>query len=516
MKKIAAVYHKIRWFLKTRYFFALFCILLEFIEIMIVYSLLYQYFLPITVAGKIFSAGVLLYLINKDETPEFKLPWLFLLLIVPAVGALAFVVLSSTKQSEKMQKRFREAEKKLKPYLEQKNMLGVLKEEDGDAGGQAEYLLRATGMPCCRNTRVTYYKIGEEFHPALLESLKRATQFIFMEYFIIEPGAMWDPIYRVLKQKADEGVEIYLMYDDIGCMGTLPEKYDSMLRAEGIHCTVSNRFTPILSNIHNNRDHRKITVVDGREGFTGGLNLADEYINAVEKFGHWKDTAVKIEGDAVRSLTALFLAAWNAQNKESLDYGIYMETKTIAAGAKGAVIPFGDGPEFMYPESVGENVYLNMIHAARKYLYITTPYLICDHALLNALRLAAKKGVDVRIITPHIPDKQIVFLLTQSNYQRLVQDGVRIYEYTPGFIHAKNFVCDDRFAVCGTINMDYRSLAHHFECGVWMYDTDCITDMKKDFLETLRQSEEVGEEQTRFPLWKRLPAEILKIFTPLF
>ncbi len=516
MKRISGLYRKARWFLRTRYFFALFCILLEFIQIMVLFSLLNRYFLPITIAGKIFNVGVLLYLINKDETPEFKLPWLFLLLLVPVVGALAFIVLSSTHESEDRQKKFKEAQKKIAPYLKRKDVLENLKAEDRDAGSQAEYLVHASGMPCCQNSNVTYYKSGETFHQALLDSLSRAEKFIFMEYFIIEPGEMWNPIYQILKQKAKEGMEVYLMYDDIGCMGTLPERYDHMVRTDGIHCMTSNRFTPVLSNIHNNRDHRKITVVDGLVGFTGGLNLADEYINAVEKFGHWKDTAVKVEGDAVRNLTALFLGQWNSQNKETLDYGIYLEIGNLSSESAGAVIPFGDGPEILYSENIGENVYLNLIHGARNYLYITTPYLICDHMLLRALRLAAKRGVDVRIITPHIPDKQIIFLLTQSNYQRLIQDGVRMYEYTPGFIHAKNFVCDDKFAVCGTINLDYRSLVHHFECGVWMYHTDCIADMKQDFLDTMACSELVGKAQMHFPLWKRLLAELLKIFTPLF
>ena len=308
---------------------------------------------------------------------------------------------------------------------------------------------------------------------------------------------------------------MYFMYDDFGCMTTLPERYYEQLCQEGIHCILSNKFTPILSNIHNNRDHRKITVIDGRIGYTGGLNLADEYINAYEKYGHWKDTAVRIQGDAVRNLTVLFLASWNTQSKEPIDCGPYLEVQTDQTAGKGYVIPFGDGPEPLYADTIGKNVYLNMIHGAKRYLYITTPYLICDHELLSALRIAAKKGVDVRIITPHIPDKKAVFLMTRSNYRVLLQDGVKIYEYTPGFIHAKSFVCDDKLAVCGTINLDYRSLVHHFECGAWMYDTDCIGDMKDDFLATAARSQIVIMEQAKLRGWQRLLAELMKVFSPL-
>lgn len=306
-----------------------------------------------------------------------------------------------------------------------------------------------------------------------------------------------------------------MMYDDFGCMTTLPERYYEELRAEGISCIPSNKFRAILSRIHNNRDHRKITVIDGNIGFSGGVNLADEYINAFVKYGHWKDTAVKIEGEAVRNLTALFIELWNMQNTKQLDMAAYLGTKPFTGKDKGMVVPYGDGPEPFYQDAIGKNVYLNMIHGARQYLYITTPYLICDYELMSALKIAAKKGVDVRIITPHIPDKKMVFLMTRSSYETLIASGVKIYEYTPGFIHAKNMICDDKFAVCGTINMDYRSLVHHFECAAWMYGTDCIYDMKTDFLETITHSEQITMERAKLRWWQHLLAEVLKIFTPL-
>lgn len=426
------------------------------------------------------------------------------------------MLLSSNSTSQKEYKRYRETEQQLKSYQEQSEEIDQLKELDADAYTQANYLFHAAGMPCRSHTKTTYYPIGEEFHAALLDDLQTAEKFIFMEYFIVQEGRMWDPIHEILKQKAAQGVKVYFLYDDFGCMTTLPERYYEQLESEGIHCTPSNKFTPILSHIHNNRDHRKITVIDGRVGFTGGINLADEYINAIVKHGHWKDTAVRLEGAAVKNLMLLFLANWNSQSKDQIDCAIYMEFLTPQPDAKGYVIPFGDGPEPMYQDSIGKNVYLNMINAAKEYLYITTPYLICDHEMMNALRIAAKKGVDVRLITPHIPDKRTIFLMTRSNYKALVKDGVKIYEYTPGFIHAKNFVCDDKFAVCGTINLDYRSLVHHFECSAWMYETDAVMDIKGDFLQTQKVSQEISLADSELKPWQRLPAEVMKIFSPLF
>lgn len=499
--------------LRSRFFLAAFCIVLEFAQLMAVFILLYEFFLPITILGWIFHFCVLLYLINRDEIPEFKLPWLMILFLLPVIGAFVFMLLSSNESGKKTAEQYDRALLELKPWRRQNPSIEKLKEQDPDAYAQACYLYSAAGMPCYENTGTTYYPLGEDFFSGLLADLQNAERFIMMEYFIIQEGEMWNSIHVLLKKKAAQGVSVFVMYDDFGCMTTLPEHYYRQLCEEGIQCIPSNQFTPVLSNVHNNRDHRKITVIDGRVGYTGGVNLADEYINAVEKYGHWKDTAVRIEGEAVKNLTMLFIAGWNMQSKNPIDCDRYMDGLEPQTQGRGYVIPFGDGPSPIYPDTIGKNVYLNMIYGARNYLYITTPYLICDHELLSALRIAAQRGVDVRIITPHIPDKKAVFLMTRSNYRVLLQDGVKIYEYTPGFIHAKSFVCDDKLAVCGTINLDYRSLVHHFECGVWMYDTACIGDMKADFLETAAKSQAVTSKLLRS--WQRLPAELMKVFSPL-
>ena len=506
---------KLKKILRSRYFWGVLGISLEFLLLLMVFSVAFEYFLPITIMGGLLHVGVVLYVINRDEIPEFKLPWLLILFILPFIGAFIYMLFTSTEQSKKEYQRFEKAHRSLQPHLAQSEIeMEKLKAQDENAWSQAMYICNAAGMSC-KSADVTYYCLGEEFHQALLDSLKLAEKFIFMEYFIIQSGWMWDSIHDVLKEKAAQGIKVYLMYDDFGCMTTLPEQYYEEMRKEGIQCVPANKFKIVLSRIHNNRDHRKITVIDGKVGFIGGINLADEYINRAIKYGHWKDTAVKIEGEAVKNLAFLFMEFWNMQVDEQLDGREYLCTDMLFRHGDGLVIPYGDGPEPLYCETIGKNVYLNMIHTARNYLYITTPYLICDHELMSALKLAARKGVDVRIITPHIPDKKIIFLMTKSSYETLVGSGVRIYEYTPGFIHAKSMVCDDKFAVCGTINLDYRSLVHHFECAAWMYRVDCISAMKADFMETLSVSEQVSLENAKLKTWQRILAEVLKIFAPL-
>lgn len=507
---------KIFKFLNSRFFISALVIVLEFIQLLVLFVLLNKYSTLVFVLGKIFYIGVFLYIINKYESPEFKLPWIIIVMLFSVVGAFVFILLSSNESNKKVIEKFRTNKKNIKEKLKQDDSLDNLKEENVEAYLQANYIYKTTGLPCYKNTKVFYYKIGEEFHDALLESLKNAKQFIFMEYFIIEKGKMWDSIYEILKEKSDAGVKVYVTYDDFGCMSTLDHKYYEKLNKDGINCIPTNKFKPVLSRIHNNRDHRKITVVDGIIGFTGGVNLADEYINEKVKFGHWKDTAIKLEGEAVNNLTALFLENWNTQAKEIIDINEFMNIKHKKIDEDSIVIPYGDGPELFYEENIAKNIYLNMINSAKEYVYITTPYLICDYEILNTLCISAKKGIDVRIIVPHIPDKKTVFWMTQSNYETLTNSGVKIYEYTPGFIHAKQFICDDKFATCGTVNLDYRSLAHHFECGSWMYKAKCIADMKKDFLETLKVSEEIKDARNRLASWKKLLVEVMKVFFPLF
>ena len=501
--------------ISSRFVLGAVCILIEFTVFIGIFFLLNEAFLPITILSWVFYVVVLIYILNRDEIPENKLPWLVILLLIPRFGAIVFLLLSNNKASKKDYLRFEKSAKRIRPHLNQTNNLDKLKALDLDAYAQAKYLFSAAKVPVFDKSEATYYPLGEDFHRALIEELEQAEKFIFMEYFIVEEGVMWSSIYKVLKEKVKQGVEVFMMYDDLGCIATLPEDFYKKLQSDGISCVPCNQFKPILSHIHNNRDHRKITVIDGKVGFTGGVNLADEYINEIEKYGHWKDTAVKIRGEAVKTLSALFISVWNMQNERQLDCDKYlMQTKGGDKG-KGYVVPFGDSPSPIDTEDIGKNVYMNILNCAKDYVYISTPYLICDREIINSICNAARRGVDVRIITPHIPDKKAVFMMTRSNYKKLVDCQVKVYEYTPGFIHAKSFVSDDKFAVCGTINLDYRSLVHHFECGAWMYDTECIADMKNDFLETAKKSQVISKKDAELSFLPRVFAEIMKIFSPM-
>ncbi|MBQ7965476.1 MAG: cardiolipin synthase [Ruminococcus sp.] len=502
-------------FIRSRFFLGAVVILLQFAILVAILSWLFEVFVPIVVLAWIFYFVVLLYILNRDEIPENKLPWVVILMVIPIFGSFLFLLLSNNKASKKDYVRFEKSAKKIRPHLTQTNNIDKLKELDVDAYAQAKYLQVGAKVPVFDRSKTTYYPLGEDFHADLVKELKSAKSFIFMEYFIVQEGKMWSPIFEVLKEKVKQGVEVYMMYDDLGCIATLPEDFYEQMQKEGINCVPCNKFKPILSHIHNNRDHRKITVIDGKVGFTGGINLADEYINAYVKHGHWKDTAVKIEGEAVKSLSALFISLWNMQNERQLDCDKYLFMSKGGDKGTGYVIPFGDSPSPIDTEDVGKTVYINMLNCAKNYVYITTPYLICDRELLNAMCNAARRGVDVRIITPHIPDKKAVFLMTRSNYIKLIESCVKVYEYTPGFIHAKSFVSDDKFAVCGTINLDYRSLVHHFECGAWMYNTESIADMKDDFENTLEKSQAISKAQAELPFLEKLFAEIMKVFSPL-
>lgn len=391
-----------------------------------------------------------------------------------------------------------------------------LEREDLSVYRQSRYINDWAGFPLYHNTSTKYYSCGEEMFPDMLADLEKAEHFIFLEYFIVDQGVMFDRIVEVLEQKSKEGVDVRLIYDDIGCINTLPPKYYKVLQAKGIKCAAFNPFRPIMSVVMNNRDHRKIFVVDGKVGFTGGINLADEYINVASRFGYWKDTGIRLAGEAVWSMTVMFLEMWNYINHSSEDYKQFMPQvyQKEPFEGDGFVQPYGDTP--LDHETVGENIYLNIINHAERYVYIFTPYLIIDNEMLVSLCNAAKRGVDVRIVTPGIPDKKMIFLLTQSHYEPLLKCGVKIYQYTPGFIHAKSFLCDDKIGTVGSINLDYRSLFLHFECGVFMYKTKALMQLKEDCMDTFAASEEMTLEFCRGQnVFIRIFQGMMRLFAPL-
>ncbi len=387
--------------------------------------------------------------------------------------------------------------------------------ENAHASAQAKMLCSISGASVFKNTKQTYYPLGEDMWQAMLSDLEKAEKFIFMEYFIIEEGRFWNSILDILKRKAAEGVTVRVLYDDIGCMSTLPGDYHKHLAKFGIEAAPFSRLHGQADGEFNNRSHRKICVIDGKVGYTGGVNIADEYINKIERFGHWKDTGVRLEGEAVWELTRLFLTDYGINAKVLPERKCEFYPKQSDLHADGYVIPFGDAPYPLYERRVGKSVIQNMLASATKYMYMTTPYLIIDNELCQSIENAALRGVDVRIIVPHIPDKKLVFGMTRSFYHRLMKSGVKIYEYKPGFIHAKSYIADGEYAMIGTINLDYRSLVHHFENGVWMYRCESIKDLKKDIEETMAKSIKVTSDMLKTGLITRFIRSVVRIFAPM-
>ena len=456
-----------------------------------------------------------MWIVGSKTNPGYKIGWIIIVLGLMPFGSLAYLLLGGNHLSKFNQRRLKTMERKIRKNLGaecgRSASLGELLGED--AACMARYLEQTTHCPVYGNTRSKYYPLGDNCYNDILDALRGAERYIFIEYFIIEEGKLWNSILDILKAKARQGVEVRVIYDDIGSISTLPGDYPARLEKLGVHCRVFNRFVPVVSLRQNNRDHRKYMIVDGRVAFTGGINMADEYINVKPRFGHWKDSAIRLEGDAVWSMTVSFLAMWDFTNSEEEHFTPFRPVPA-RGGASGYVQPYHDCP--WDNEPVGQSVYLNLIYRAKRYVYITTPYLVIDYSLTMALVTSAKSGVDVRIIVPHIPDKKTVFEMTRSHYEELLEAGVKIFEYEPGFIHAKNFVVDDRFATVGTVNLDYRSMFLHFENGVLLYDTPSVADIRNDFLDTQTKSLMATLEDCRSTsLPRRLFRDLLRLFSPL-
>lgn len=484
------------------------------------FAVLYQFSYQFTYANlaiRAIAILVVLYIANRWINPSNKLSWAFLILVSPVLGLLVYVIFGRTNITKNTRKHMDAVNSEVMKYLPQTPEANQwLQEHDKSVYRQTKYINDWSGFPVYQNTTTKYYKCGEEMFPDMLAELKKAEHFIFLEYFIVENGYMLGQMMEILEEKVKTGVDVRLIYDDVGCISTLPPHYYRVLKEKGIKCVAFNPFRPIMSVVMNNRDHRKIFVVDGKVGFTGGINLADEYINKIERFGYWKDSGVRLEGEGVWSLTNMFLSMWNYINHSSEDYKSFMPQvyQKEPFVTDGLVQPYSDSP--LDSEHVSETIYMNIINQAEDYVYIFTPYLIPDHEMLTCLCNAAKKGVDVRIVTPEIPDKKMVFLLTQSYYQPLIESGVKIYQYKPGFIHAKSFLSDDKIATVGSVNLDFRSLYLHFECGVFMYRTKAVVELKKDCLDTFACSDEITLEFCRKRnVFVKIAQGIMRLFAPL-
>ena len=474
----------------------------------------FVYFYGISI---LLSAIAVLSIISNKSNPGYKIAWIIPILLFPIFGGLFYIMFGVNQLSKREKKKMAIIGEKMVQALNQEEpILESIQEESETAANQSRYISHYAYCPPYTNTATEYLPLGEIAFERLKEELRKAEHYIFLEYFIIEEGIMWNSILEILQEKAAQGVDVRVIYDDVGCIMTLPYKYNKKLESMGIKCCVFNPFIPILSSRLNNRDHRKILVIDGHTGFTGGINLADEYINAYEKHGHWKDTAIMLKGDAVWSLTVMFLTLWSYNTNTDEDYSRYKPHVHQKERHQGQVYvqPFTDSP--LDGEAVGETVYLNLINKAKKYVYINTPYLIIDNEMVTALCNAAKSGVDVRIVTPHIADKWYVHAVTRAYYEALLENGVKIYEYIPGFIHAKTFVVDDLYSVVGTINLDYRSLYLHFECGVWLYKNESVQSVKEDFLSTLEVCKAISLQECQEVSWyRKLGRSILRVFAPL-
>ena len=457
---------------------------------------------------------VVLRLYGRHTSTAMKMPWIMLIMAVPVMGLSLFLLFDILGDPGRAGKRIRRIREKTKENLPRnQEVLERLEEENRSAANQFRYLSVHENWPVYENTSVRYLGDGAETLKAMKEDLEKAEKFIFMEYFIVTDKSSFRELREILARKARQGVEVRLMYDDIGSLGYVNMHFAQGLNEDGIRCRVFNPAVPAANLFLNHRDHRKTTVIDGKVGYTGGYNLSDEYFGRAQPYGLWKDTGVRLEGEAVRSLTASFFELWNVTTKENEDFSPYLDV-CHKVHAEGFVQPFNDNP--LSEERTAENVYLNLISQAVQTLYITTPYLIITDEMSRALRLAAKRGVDVRIITPGIPDKKVVYAITRSYYAGLAQQGVRIYEYTPGFCHAKQCLCDGKIASIGTSNLDYRSLYHHFENDVLLYGCDAIDDMAKDFDALFSQCTEVTQHySTGRGAMLRIWQCILRLFAPL-
>lgn len=488
------------------------CLLVQ-ILVMVVLFQLFSGYAPWFNALMLLCALLLtLHIVSSQVDPGYKIAWIIPILALPVFGVTLYLLFGGNRKSRRLKKSLRSADKTMQTHLKQdRHILDHLRDEDPAAEAPVYYLASKAHCPIYEHTKTTYYSGGEACYAQMLQDMQNAKHYIYLEYFIIERGKMWGQMLEILHRKVEEGLDVRIIYDDFGCITKLPSGYHKKLESLGIRCRVFNPFIPVVSPLLNNRDHRKLLIVDGKIGFTGGINLADEYINETHPYGHWKDCGIRLEGDAVWSMTIMFLSMWDLIRKDP-PQELLPPPNTIES--RGYVQPFTDCP--LDREPVSETVLMNMIARAEKSVFIMTPYLVLNSAMRSVLCVAAKSGIDVRIITPGIPDKKYVFAVTRANYDELLNAGVRIYEYTPGFLHSKVICVDMESAVVGTVNMDYRSLYLHFEDGVFLYHTESLQQISDDFMDTLPLCREIDAQthQDRKGI-VRLAEMVLRIFAPL-
>ncbi len=498
--------------------FLLVCFLL-LIEIAIIPAVFYWFFFSVDTtwifvvlcaAVVILDLAIALWIVNSDMNAEYKIAWLMPVLFLPPIGALLYLNLRRRPRPRRRLKQLAEKFAGMEClYVKKDGHVGTEYADDGFAASCAEYVAQATGLPPTDCYEFEYFPSGESYCERLLEELEKAEKYIFLEYFILRPGKFWNSVLDILKRKAGEGVDVRVIYDDIGSMLKVPDNYAAELEKQGVKCMCFNPFRPVLDLAQNNRTHRKIALIDGVTAFTGGINLSDEYINETHPFGHWKDTGIMMRGRAAQNFAAMFLQLWFLRAPDE-DYTRYLST-----GPKGdcSCLAFCDSP--LDRQNVCEDLYLKIIYHAKKYVYINTPYLILDGEMKRALITAAHSGVDVRITVPDIPDKKYVFAVTKAFYSELIKEGIHIYRYKPGFIHAKSIVSDDKYCIIGSTNMDFRSFYLHFECNMMFFDERVSAKLTADYLDTCKQCDEVKKEHFKESIFRLIYRAVLRVFAPL-
>ncbi len=477
---------------------------------------LYKYRVYIYGFSAMISIALIVWEINRSVDPGFKIIWIALIAAAPFFGILLYFYVHMDVLLHGMKKQLRKNIDAARQNTSSMTRgLDEICEKAPDEAGIFKYLYKQAAAPCFAESNVDYFKIGEEMYESLCEDMKKAKKYIFLEFFILNQNSgMWKNIHEILKRKVSEGVEVRVMYDGMCSLTCTSNEFDKVLISEGIKCRIFSPVKPFLSTYHNNRDHRKIVIIDGEIAYTGGINIADEYINAINRFGHWKDTAIRVTGDGVSGFVMMYIKLWDLYKENKTDFNAYISDNTAVENAGGFIAPFDDNP--MDNEAVVENVYLHMINTSKKYVHITTPYLILDDDLADSLKFAAKRGVDVKIIMPHIPDKWYAFALARTYYPELIRAGVKIYEYTPGFVHAKSTVADGERAFVGSANYDFRSLYLHYECGVYIYGNGVIDDIEADFENTLEKCRLFTQKDyNRLKVLYRLAGRVFRIFAPL-
>ncbi len=499
-------------YIPVRYIIAILRAVLETVAVIAIVLLLSYYVPYFYLAMWVTEIAMIIHIIASDGNADYKIPWLIVVMVIPVGGLMLYIMFGSRKLKKKFIRRL---EAMRSAYQKDDSAeLEALEKVSPNACDQAKMLQKIANCHIFTNTAGQYFPLGEDMYPRLLADLRKAEKFIFMEYFIINEGKFWNSILEILKEKAAAGVEVKVLYDDVGCMMKLPGNYDKILRSYGIEAVPFAKLKGNADSEFNNRSHRKITVIDGKVGYTGGINISDEYINEVVKYGHWKDVGLRLEGEAVRELTRLFLTDYciNVKSVQETETDYFPE---YCVSGDGFVIPFGDGPMPIYKRRVGQTVIEDLLNHAHRYVWIMTPYLIMDNQLCTCMENAALRGVEVKLLLPHIPDQKIIFEMARSHYHRLMDAGVQIYEYEPGFVHAKVYLADGETAMVGTINMDYRSLVHHFENGVWMHRCSAVDSIQTDFEDTFPKSILMNKDNTKWNLPQRFVRAVLKVFAPM-